>query len=361
MDGTDARTYWGAIFVTLGATFAAAGLTFWFAWGFPTEGQMNQVVLGIVVHVLFGYIVVSSGIAIYQSDMSPTECRTAGQWCFGGFALMAALVVWRWAPELAGGGVGLEFLNQVVVVGSVGAAAGVLIGLNRGQAQQNARLVAEKDDQRDTLAFVLELLRHDVRNDLMAIGGFADLLGERVDDETDLEYVEHIQRRTDETQRLLETVDAVLQSEASEHELERIDLGIALRDQVATLRETSAATVEADVPEDLHVHADSFIDELFRNVLSNAVVHNDAEDLNVAVTAQKENGEVRVLVEDDGAGIPEDIVDEVFEPGVQRSGSNGDGLGLYLTQKLVTAYGGTISAETRKPSGTRFTIRLPAA
>jgi len=172
---------WGFVFISLGVTLAAAGLTFWFAWGLPGTSSVNQAVLGIVVHVVFGYIVVMSGLTIYRSDLDTAECFSAAKWCAGGFGLMALFVLWASAPDLLAGQFTLEILNELVVVGSVGAAAGALIGLNRGQAVQNRRLVEEKEDQRDTLLFLLRLLRHDVRHDLVTIGGYADLLGDEVD------------------------------------------------------------------------------------------------------------------------------------------------------------------------------------
>jgi uncharacterized membrane protein len=68
-----ARKYWRLLLVTIGVAFAAAGLTFWFAWRLPGTTAINQVVLGIVVHVLFGYIVAMSGITIYGSDLAVGE------------------------------------------------------------------------------------------------------------------------------------------------------------------------------------------------------------------------------------------------------------------------------------------------
>lgn len=175
-DGAHGRRYWGVALASLGVTFAAAGLTFWFAWGFPGTTATNQAVLGIVVHVLFGYAVVMSGITIYRSELAVEECLVAVQWCLGGFLLMSGLVVWEAASELLAGEVTLAFLNRLIVIGSVGAAAGVLVGLNRGQAVQNERLVDEGAERRETLVFLLRLLRHDLQNDLTAVAGHVDRL-----------------------------------------------------------------------------------------------------------------------------------------------------------------------------------------
>lgn len=352
---------WGFVFISLGVTLAAAGLTFWFAWGLPTTSSVNQAVLGIVVHVVFGYIVVMSGLTIYRSDLDIAECLSAAKWCAGGFGLMALFVLWASAPELLAGQFTLETLNELVVVGSVGAAAGVLIGLNRGQAVQNRRLVEEKEDQRDTLLFLLRLLRHDVRHDLVTIGGYADLLDGEVESEQNREYLEHIEGRTESMRQLLETADAIIESETGGRDLDVIDLAPVLREQAALIRsEAPEATVVTDIDDGLSVEADDLVAELFKNLLDNAVTHNPTDDLTVTVEGTSEGEDVIVEIADDGTGIPESIRDDLFDPEVRGKTSDGDGLGLYLVRKLVDAYDARLDV-VDTDEGTRFTVRFPRA
>ncbi|WP_336133484.1 HAMP domain-containing sensor histidine kinase [Natronomonas amylolytica] len=360
MSTPGSRKRWGALFVTLGVTLAAAGLTFWFAWGLPTAGSYNQAVLGIVVHVLFGYIVVMSGLTIYRSDLAVSECWVAAKWCLGGFLFMSSFVVWASVPEIRAGGISLAFANQFVIVGSVGAAAGVLIGLNRGQAAQNARLVEDTRDQRETLRFLLRLVRHDIKNDLAVIGGFADRLEGQYD--ADPEELALIQERTDAARSLLETADTIIESETGQLTTEPVDLSVALREQVDALETTYPdLAVDADIDDDLRVAANELIDEVFWNVLENAAEHNDVSGLTVSVTTERVGETVEVAIADDGGGIPEGILESAFEPSIQRPESEGDGLGLYLVRKLVETCDGSVTIEDSDPSGTAFRIRLPAA
>lgn len=365
MRDTPAPKYWGALLITIGATLAAAGLTFWFSWGFPQESAPNQVVLGIVVHVLFGYIVVMSGIAIYRSDLDDRECLVAGKWCLGGFALMSALVAWAASPDLLDGRITLAFLNQWVVVGSVGAAAGVLVGLNRGQAVQNERLVDRKAAQQETLLFVLRLLRHDIRNDLSAIAGHVDLLESELgpvrSSDAPLEHAAHVRDRIRGTKELLRTADAVIESETGRRQRDRVDLESVIRRQVDCFESTRPLSFEVDLGTDLDVVADDFVAEVFRNVFDNAATHNPVADLRVTVTARRDGDEVTVVVADDGTGIPDHLRESVFEPGVNSPASEGDGLGLYLVRKLVESYDGSVTVAAREPSGTEFTMRFQAA
>ena len=68
---------------------------------------------------------------------------------------------------------------------------------------------------------------------------------------------------------------------------------------------------------------------------------------------------VRLVVSDDGPGIPEEIADRLFQPFVsQRQG--GTGLGLAIVQRAVEAHRGLVFVESRPGKGTKFTILLPA-
>jgi signal transduction histidine kinase len=359
MSETRRRSRLAALIGAIGIGFAASGLAFWFALYRPRTTAISQAVLGIVVHVLFGYIVVMSGFVVHRSRLSGSECVLAAKRCVAGGLLMGALVVWRAVPELRSGAVGLPFLNELVVVSSVGAAAGALVGINRGRAERNRRLAAQKDDREETLVFLLRLLDHDIQNHLSAISGYNDTIDPESVDST-LDPVEGIENRTADIERLLETANAVLESETGEGESRRIDLSAVLREQVAATRaDAPLATIETDIEDGLTVESSRFVGEVFHNILDNAVVHNSPAELSMSVSAAAVDGGVLVQITDDGDGIPDRIRDEVFDPGVRDGGSDGDGLGLYLARKLVESYGGAIEIADRSPSGTRFRVWFP--
>jgi PAS domain S-box-containing protein len=73
---------------------------------------------------------------------------------------------------------------------------------------------------------------------------------------------------------------------------------------------------------------------------------------------------VKILIEDDGTGITEDILPRVFEPYFstkQKAGRQGTGLGLAICHSVVTKHGGLISVQSKLNKGTSFKIYLPAA
>jgi signal transduction histidine kinase len=69
---------------------------------------------------------------------------------------------------------------------------------------------------------------------------------------------------------------------------------------------------------------------------------------------------LRVSVADTGCGIPEDMIERVFEPFVTTKG-DGSGLGLFITRRIFQQHGGCIRLSSRVHEGTTFAIELPAA
>lgn len=359
MSETIQRQYFGLLIASFGIAFAVAGLTLWFVTVRPRTTELNQAVLGIVAHVLFGYIVVMSGIVLVRSELPATQCFVTTKWCFGGAGFMGFLVAWRALPDLRTGTVTFTVLNELVIVGSVGAAAGALVGLNRAQAIRNRQLANNKQDREETLVFLLRLLDHDIQNHLVAISNHADAVRPSTFDPSPTP-VEAIQERTASIERLLETANVVLESETGTREFDRVDLAVVLSEQLGVVRsESPAVDIDADIEAELYVESDQFIGEVFRNILDNAVVHNSPSELTITVTARAVDDAIEVEIADDGGGIPAGIRENLFDPGVRGSESPGDGIGLYLVRKLIVAYQGSVSVSDRSPSGTRFLLQFP--
>ena len=99
---------------------------------------------------------------------------------------------------------------------------------------------------------------------------------------------------------------------------------------------------------------------VLHNLLQNALRHSLAESL-VAVTISREDALVRVTVDDDGPGIPPEIVPQLFQKFVRGPGASGKaGLGLFFCRITVEQWGGTVGCEPRAGGGTRFWFRLKA-
>ena len=78
------------------------------------------------------------------------------------------------------------------------------------------------------------------------------------------------------------------------------------------------------------------------------------------VEFDRESRLARVVVSDNGPGIPEEEIDQVFSLFVSKKGNRGTGLGLPVSQKILTEHGGRIDVASRVGDGTRFSLELPA-
>ncbi len=219
--------------------------------------------------------------------------------------------------------------------------------------------------QRDDLRLLNQVTRHDIRNDLQVVGAYAELLDDHVDEQGQ-EYLDVIKRNTDSAVALTTTVrdlaEVMLRDEA---EPGRVSLERTLSQQVEEIRSAyseAVFTVEGSLPA-VEVRADEMLTSVFRNLLRNAVQHNDKTPPTVAVSAtvDEANDLAEVRIADNGPGIPENQRDDVFGKGEKGLDSPGAGIGLYLVRSLVEIYGGEVWVEDNEPEGTVFVVRLRLA
>jgi signal transduction histidine kinase/predicted negative regulator of RcsB-dependent stress response len=82
----------------------------------------------------------------------------------------------------------------------------------------------------------------------------------------------------------------------------------------------------------------------------------------VSVSTKKEAGKILISVKDNGNGIPQKIIDKIFQPFfTTKPTGEGTGLGLSLSYDIVKAHGGEIKVETKESEGSEFVIQLPVA
>jgi signal transduction histidine kinase len=81
----------------------------------------------------------------------------------------------------------------------------------------------------------------------------------------------------------------------------------------------------------------------------------------VSVSTKKINGTVEIKVADNGNGIPQKVLDKIFQPFfTTKPTGQGTGLGLSLSYDIVKAHGGELKVETKEKEGSEFIMQLPA-
>lgn len=81
--------------------------------------------------------------------------------------------------------------------------------------------------------------------------------------------------------------------------------------------------------------------------------------MTVSKPAEEGKGELNIEVRDNGPGIPEKHLHEIFEPFFSTKPTTGTGLGLGVVKRLVQLYGGRVEVESKVGEGTRFSVTLP--
>jgi len=202
-------------------------------------------------------------------------------------------------------------------------------------------------------------LSHELRTPLARITAEVELLRRRERPAPEREEaLAAIARSTDEMSRILETLMTAARADASLPR-GRADVAAVLRELRAGWDAEAALTVELG-DEPLAVGADpEVLERVLGPLLQNAARHARER---VSVQAGRDNGRVRVVIADDGAGVAEADRERIFEPGVTAGDHRGAGLGLALARRLARAAGGDVVAAAPAPGerGGRFEVSLPA-
>jgi PAS domain S-box-containing protein len=217
------------------------------------------------------------------------------------------------------------------------------------------------ETQRDSLEVLNQVVRHDIRNDLQVVLGYVKTLEEYVEEGGE-EYLRQIQKASrdavDITMTAQEVTEMLLMPDA---DLTSVSLGRELEREINDVRSShSDAVITVDKQlSSVKVMADNMLKSVFRNLLKNAIVHNDKSVPKVSVTTERSDGVVEVTIADNGPGIPDDLKEKIFKKGAQGLDSEGTGLGLYLVDTLVDRYGGDVRVADNDPEGTVFVVALP--
>lgn len=112
---------------------------------------------------------------------------------------------------------------------------------------------------------------------------------------------------------------------------------------------------------DLEVDTDQ-LQQVFLNMFINAgQAMPSGGTLKITTKLQEEKNEVKIIVEDTGAGISQENLDKIFDPFFSTKAQKGFGLGLSVSYGIINNHGGHVDVKSREGEGTRFSIYLPIA
>lgn len=215
----------------------------------------------------------------------------------------------------------------------------------------------EQETSNQQLQVLSRVFRHNIRNDLNVIRGYADLLADRVDDDRSEQCLETIRQTTDDVVAISEKLRAI-EDASPERPDGRVDLVDAVNDAVSVV-DAGSASVSVDAPSEAWIRADDSVAYPIREVFENAVTHNDGAIRRVEATV-RENGTTTCLeVTDNGPGIPPDER-AVLQAEEETPLSHASSIGLWLVKWLCETQGGTVRFAA-DDDGTTVRLRFESA
>ncbi len=235
-------------------------------------------------------------------------------------------------------------------------------------------------------------IAHEIQNPLNFVNNFSDVSTELVDEmneEIDKGNLEDAKQIAQDLKQNLEKINhhgkragdivkGMLQhSRSSSGQKELTDIN-ALADEYLRLAyhglrakdKTFNAAMKTDfdetiglikiIPQDIGRVVLNLITNAFYAVTERKKLQPEGYEPVVAVGTKKEAGKVEICVSDNGTGIPQKVMDKIFQPFfTTKPTGQGTGLGLSLSYDIVKAHGGELKVETKEGEGSEFIIQLP--
>jgi len=212
-------------------------------------------------------------------------------------------------------------------------------------------------------------LSHDLRSPLTMLIAQGQMLSRELEKKglrCESRQTDDILRTAERMNLMIEDLSESMRLESGQFRIhkEPLDACAVVRDVVSRARIVSSSNLIIDVPDvPAMIVADGpRVERCIINLLSNAVKYSPAGSA-IRVSLSFDRAQVHITVSDNGPGIdPEDLphIFQRFYRGKAGTGSDGLGLGLYVSRLTAEAHGGTIGVKSVPGQGSTFTLALPA-
>lgn len=232
------------------------------------------------------------------------------------------------------------------------------------ERKRNADALLKANQELEQFASVAS---HDLQEPLHLISNYIDLLKIRSEDKLDEEskqFLGFIKISSMKAQELIRDLLSYAKTSAEERKVELCDFEALLKTVLYELQlsveESNAEITHQPLPQ---LMADrSQMEQLFKNLLTNAIKYRAAQPLKIHISAQKENNQWFFSVQDNGIGIAPEYKERVFEMFKRlhsQSQYPGTGVGLAICKKIVEHHGGQIGVDSTLGRGARFYFAFP--
>lgn len=252
--------------------------------------------------------------------------------------------------------------------------------LERDLRNSLTAVLAEADAANQAKSDFLSNISHDIRTPMNAIVGLIQIADEHIDDQMMVRQC--LTRITTSSRHLLSLINDVLDMnkiESGKVELVKEPFSLTgLIHQIETIMYAQPASADLNVKVELDdVRYDRFLGDAMRlrqvllNLTSNALKYTNEGSVRLVVSEPRIYGGtehpskviVRFVVEDTGIGMTEDFLENIFEPFEREKNdytvfTEGTGLGMAITKRLVDVMGGTVEIESELNQGTKITVEV---
>jgi signal transduction histidine kinase len=259
----------------------------------------------------------------------------------------------------------VDFLYKPIDPDMLSAKVNIFFELHR-RKQELAQQLQERTEALRVNEMFMAVLSHDLRNPLQSIKMAATLLKRQTDSSKNEELAERLLGNSQRMARMVEDLlDVTRIRQAGGLRLSVVDMDLRSLSDAAV---DDARQCASDRQLDYQVLGDTQgrwdgerLAQMVSNILGNALKHG-AKDAPIRVTLDGSQAGELLLTIQNGGTIPPSLLADLFKPfrgGERQPGqSEGLGLGLYISQQIARAHGGSIQAQSAEGQ-TRFDIRLP--
>ncbi|WP_276256764.1 PAS domain S-box protein [Halomontanus rarus] len=243
--------------------------------------------------------------------------------------------------------------------------AGMLVVQDITERQEYERQLEESNERLEQFAYAAS---HDLQEPLRMVSSYLRLVENRYADELDEDGKEFIEFAIDGAERMREMIDGLLEYSRVDTRgdpFEPVDLDEVFadvrQDLQVKIQETDADITAEDLPQ---VYGDgSQLNQVFQNLLSNAIEYSGDEPPRVHVGAERDGDQWIISVSDEGIGIDPADAERVFEvfQSLQGHEGAGTGIGLALVKRIVERHDGDVWIDSVPGEGATFSFTLPAA
>jgi PAS domain S-box-containing protein len=222
--------------------------------------------------------------------------------------------------------------------------------------QSMVRDATERRRRDGLISVINRVLRHNVRNELSIINGYAEMLAADLDGDA-ASRADQIVKTGDRLLSLSDSARAIEANRDQSPDLEQVDIVPVVEESVQQLgKRYPDASVTVDTPETAVAESLPRVETALWEFLDNAAKHG-GDHPSVEVEVEETDDRILITISDDGPGIPESER-EVLETGSEEQLVHGQGLGLWLADWIVRNLDGEIDIP-EDVQGTRVTVRLP--